>query len=571
MSALPEYKFDSLSTQVQILLPDGRTVVGPRGTSLEKFLQPLQEEAGHQIVGAVVNGSLRELTYRVELEASVKPITMGDSDGMHIYRRSLTFLLGAVFEELHPGVQLIIDHSVSFGGYFCRVSGRDPLTQGELDEVSKRMRTLVDQDLAVLRQEVPLAEAIEIFRKSGQEDKVRLLTHRKKDYLILYDLNGHRDYHHGYMVPSSGYLKWFDLTFIEGGFTLRFPRRESSRELAPLGEYPKLLATFREYGDWLETLGIDSVGALNDAIHAGRIRELVLVSEALQEQRIAEIARQIAARKDEVRVVLIAGPSSSGKTTTSRRLSIQLLAHGLHPYPLELDNFFVDRDKTPRDEHGNLDFEHLDAIDRARLNHDLNLLIQGKQVQLPHYDFRTGMSGPGRKEQLAPNQVVIVEGIHGLNPELLSGVSESQLFRIYISALTQLNLDHHNRVSTTDNRLLRRIVRDARTRGYSPQQTIARWESVRRGEKRFIFPYQENADVIFNSALVYELAVLKQQAEPLLRQVSFGGPEHVEVKRLLALLEWFLPLDAAIIPDNSLLREFIGGSILEDFRVWINP
>lgn len=571
MNATKEHHFEAPSEQVQILLPDGRVILGPRGTTVEGFLKPLQAEGGPLIVGAVVNGTLRELTYQINLEANVRPVTMADSDGMHIYRRSLTFLLGAVFEELFPGVQLIIDHSVSFGGYFCRVNGRAVLTQAELDQVAERMRELATQDLPVLRQEAPLAEAIEIFRKSGQEDKVRLLTHRKKDYLILYDLNGHRDYHHGYMVPSSGYLKWFDLTFIEGGFTLRFPRRESPEELSPLGEYPKLLATFREYGDWLETLGIDSVGALNDSIHAGRIRELVLVSEALHEQRIAEIARQIAARKDQVRVVLIAGPSSSGKTTTSRRLSIQLLAHGLHPYPLELDNFFVDRDKTPRDAHGNLDFEHLDAIDRARLNHDLNLLIQGKRVQLPHYDFHTGLSGPGREEQLAPNQIVIVEGIHGLNPELLSGVAEGQLFRIYISALTQLNLDHHNRVSTTDNRLLRRIVRDARTRGYSPQQTIARWESVRRGEKRFIFPYQENADVIFNSALVYELAVLKQQAEPLLRQVPFGGPEHVEVKRLLALLEWFLPLDAGIIPDNSLLREFIGGSILEDFRVWVNP
>lgn len=562
------FQFQPPTPVIQIHLPDGRAISGPRGATVEEFLKPLQDEHAGQIVGAIINGTLRELTYVIDVEARVQPVTMASSDGMHIYRRSLTFLLGTVFDELFPGVQLIIDHSVSFGGYFCRVAGREPLSQSELDQAAARMRELVALDLPIRREEVPLDEAIEMFRKSGQQDKVRLLAHRRKDYLILYELNGHRDYHHGYMLPSSGYIKWFELTYIEGGFTLRFPRRHEPDTLSPLGDYPKLLATFREYGDWLETLGIDSVGALNDSVQGGRVRELVLVSEALHEQRIAEIARQIAARRDKVRVVLIAGPSSSGKTTTSRRLSIQLLAYGIHPYPLELDNFFVDRDKTPKDKNGDFDFEHLDAIDRQRLNQDLSLLIAGKTVQLPHYDFHTGMSGLGKTEKLAPDQVVIVEGIHGLNPALLAEIPEEQIFRIYISALTQLNLDHHNRVSTTDNRLLRRIVRDARTRGYSPQQTIGRWESVRRGEKRFIFPYQENADVIFNSALVYELAALKKQAEPLLRQVPYGCPEHIEVKRLLALLDWFLPLDTTVIPDNSLLREFIGGSILEDFQVW---
>ncbi|TAK13926.1 MAG: nucleoside kinase, partial [Anaerolineae bacterium] len=385
-----EFKFTKVRHTVQVLLPDGRAIEGPRGATIEAFLQPLAAEGGAETVGAIINGSLRELTFCIGIESQVVPVTMHSSDGMRIYRRSLNFLLETAFEELFSGGHLIIDHSVSFGGYFCRVTGREALTQADLDRLAGRMRELVEQDLRISRSEVPLADAIEIFRQAGQQDKVRLLAHRKKDYLILYELNGHRDYHHGYMVPSSGYLKWFELTFIEGGFTLRFPRRHNSTEIEPLGEYPKLLATFREYGDWLERLGIESVGALNDAILDGRIRELVLVSEALHEQRIAEMAGQIAARKDKVRVVLIAGPSSSGKTTTSKRLSVQLLAHGLHPFPLEMDNFFVSRDMTPKDEKGEYDFEHLDAIDRPRLNHDVKKLIAGEEVQIPRYDFHTG-------------------------------------------------------------------------------------------------------------------------------------------------------------------------------------
>jgi uridine kinase len=294
----------------------------------------------------------------------------------------------------------------------------------------------------------------------------------------------------------------------------------------------------------------------------------VLVTEALHEQRIVDIAKQISTRSGETRVVSIAGPSSSGKTTSSKRLSIQLLAYGLHPFALELDKYFVDREKTPVDKNGEYDFEHIDAIDRKRLNEDLQKLIEGKRVRLPRYNFHKGKSEEGKEVKLSPEQIVIIEGIHGLNPELLFNIPEEKTFRVYLSALTQLNLDRHNRVSTTDTRLLRRIVRDARERGYSPQETIKRWESVRRGERRYIYPYQENADAMFNSALVYELSALKPLAEPLLRQVPQGTPEHIEVKRLLALLEWFLPLDSQLIPDNSLLREFIGGSILRDFQIW---
>jgi uridine kinase len=374
------------------------------------------------------------------------------------------------------------------------------------------------------------------------------------------------DYHHGYMVPSTGYLRWFELVTSNGGFTLRFPRRHSPTCLEPITPYPQLLAAFRLYGDWLEHLGIDNVGALNDAIHGGRVHEIVLVSEALHEQYIADIAKQVKSKA--APIVLIAGPTSSGKTTFSRRLTIQLLAGGISPYTLELDNYFVARARTPAGEDGKPDFESLEALHLEKLAQDLEHLLAGEEVRLPKYNFETGLPEPGELAQLRPGQPIILEGIHGLNPRLLPERLGGRAFKIYVSALTQLNLDRHNRVSTTDTRLLRRIVRDARERGYVARDTIGRWESVRRGEKRYIFPFQEKADVMFNSALVYELAALKPFAEPLLRQVPHGVPEFIEAKRLLAFLEWFLPIDAALIPGNSIAREFLGGSILREFRAW---
>ncbi len=327
------------------------------------------------------------------------------------------------------------------------------------------------------------------------------------------------------------------------------------------------MLTFGLYEDWIQTLGVPNVGALNDAGEAGRMREIILVSEALHEHRIAEIAAQIQEKRDEVRLVLVAGPSASGKTTFAKRLSIQLLALGISPLPIGLDNFFVDREKSPRDERGEYDYERLDALDLDRLNHDMRKLAAGERVQLPAYDFLDGVQKDGEVVQTGDSHIVILEGIHGLNPELLPELPQSLGFRIYASALTQLNLDRYNRVSTTDTRLVRRLVRDARHRGKTAADTIARWESVRRGERLYIFPYQENADVMFNSALVYEGAALAPLVEPLLRQVTFGTPEHVEAKRLLSLLEWFVPIDDSPIPDNSILREFMGGSILRDFSV----
>jgi uridine kinase len=503
------------------------------------------------------------------MEARVQPVTMADADGARIYRRSLVFLLETAFEDLFPHAELTVDHSVSSGGYFCQITGRQQLDQSELDTLEERMRALIGEDLPLVRKQVPLSEAIAYFQQKNQMDKVRLLNYRAKDHLVLYTLDGHMDYHHGYMVPSTGYLHWFGLRLeADQGFILRYPRRHSPKELLPMPDYPKLLNTFRQYGRWLSHLGIDNTGALNDAIQSGRVREIILVSEALHEQRIAETAEQFVNQPNRPRVILIAGPSSSGKTTFSKRLAVQLLAQGVSPYALELDHYFVDREKTPLDENGKFDFEALGALNRARLEADLQQLIRGEEVLLPHFDFKQGLSLPGDTVRLEKDQVIILEGIHGLNPGLIPGVPTDQTFRIYVSCLTQLNLDRYNRISTTDTRMIRRIVRDARERGYPADVTIQRWESVRRGEKRHIFPYQENADVLFNSALVYELAALKSLAEPLLRQVPFGLPEYIEAKRLLAFLQWFLPVDIELIPDNSIIREFIGGSILKEFRLW---
>ncbi len=553
---------------IEIHLPDGRTLEGPRGASAEEFLKIIEVDLPAPMVGVVVNGELHELTFSISMESRVQPVTMADSDGARIYRRSLTFLLEAAFSNLFPSVSLFIDHSVASGGYYCHARERDSLTESEIKALEAEMRRLVALNLPLNRREASIEDAVSYFEAQGYDDKVHLMKHRRKPYVTLYSLGVHVDYHHGYMVPATGYLRWFEILASNGGFTLRFPRRHASTVLAPMQDYPQLLNSFRQYGDWLERLGIESVGALDDAIQAGRSREIILVSEALHEQHIASIARQIAEKRENARLVLISGPSSSGKTTFSRRLAVQLLALGLSPFALELDNYFVNRDATPKDESGQYDFETIEALDLVELGVQLQGLIAGDEVQIPRYNFPEGRQEDGDVVRLRPGQLIILEGIHGLNPRLIPTALAAQSFKIYASALTQLNLDRHNRVSTTDTRLIRRIVRDTRERGYSAAQTISRWESVRRGEKRHIFPFQENADVMFNSALVYELSVIRPLIEPLLRQVPHNTSEYIETKRLLAFLEWFLPVDMEWVPDNSILREFVGGSILKDFKVW---
>ena len=556
----------------QVIFVDRHLVLeAPVGTPLEAYVRAAEAHSAQEpdapVVAAIVNGQLRELTRPVTSDVQVQPLTLRTSDGMRIYRRSLIFLLVTAVRELFPCCDVAVEHALPEGGFYCEVTGRAPFTPEELEQIDTRMREIVAADEPISKLRVPLEEARAYFSAQGADDKVRLLENRDKDYLVLYTLRGHRDYYYGYMVPSTGYLTTFSVQPYSHGFVLRYPRHEAPGIIQTEGESPKLVHVFEQTAKWLSLLGVEDIGRLNRAIAEGRARELVLVAEALHEQRVAEMAAEIVRRHNEecVRLVLIAGPSSSGKTTFSKRLAIQLMAQGLSPFPLALDNYFVDRDKTPLDEHGEYDFEALEALELDLFNGQLLDLMAGREVQLPHYNFHTGKREAGERVQLSQSHVLLVEGIHGMNPALVRGLPEGCTHRIYVSALTQLNIDRHNRVPTTDMRLLRRIVRDARHRGYSATETIARWPSVRRGEKRFIFPYQEHADVMFNSSLVYELSVLRPLAEPLLLQVERDTPEHIEAKRLLSFLRWVRPLDDRLIPGNSLLREFVGGSILHDY------
>lgn len=549
----------------QISLPEGRTFAAPVGTTLEEYFQAALGECPVPFIAALVDGELRELTYPLWKDAEVKPVFLSDSDGVRIYRRALSFLLVTVVREMFPEAMIFVDHSLPYGGFFCEVGKRKPFNERELAEIENRMHKIVDADVPIRREYQPSDRAIAIFEKRGEMDKAKLLARRQKDDLKLYNLLGSRDYFHGYMVPSTGYLRYFALHRWPPGFVLQYPRRIRPTKLMPVRNYPQLTGIFREYGQRLRLLGVDSVSGLNEAKANGRMREIILVSEALHGQHIAQIADEIAHRQEKVRLVLIAGPSASGKTVFSKRLSIQLLAQNIRPFPLALDDYFVDREQTPRDVNGNFNFEALEALDLELFNKHLRALMQGEEVQLPHFNFKTGKREKGDIIQLGPDHVIIVEGIHGLNPRLAADVPQERTYRVFASALTQLNIDRHNRVPTTDTRLIRRIVRDATYRGYSAEETLERWESVRQGEKKYIFPYQEHADIMFNSALVYELAVLKQLATPLLLQVKHSSPRRVEVKRLLALLQWFEPCEPALIPDNSVLREFIGGSILRDY------
>jgi len=557
-------------TTVQVTLPDHVVLEGAIGTPLEAFVQTWeynQGAPGPMIVAAQVDGMLRELTMPVTRDTCAEPVRLDTGDGSRIYRRSLAFLLTVAAAELFAGVQILIDYALPSGAFFCKVRGRPPFNRQELEAIKRHMQELVAAAEPITREQIPLEDAVALFRACGDADKVRLLEFRTKDYLTVYRLRGEIDYFYGYMAPDTGYLTLFDLKLEDDGFVLQYPRRESPTVVRPYVRSPQLQDVFRRTEDWLELLGVEDFGHLNEAIRDGRARELVLVNEALHEQHIAQIASQIAARhQGGLRLVLIAGPSSSGKTTFSKRLAVQIMAHGLRPYTLEMDRYFVERDATPLDEQGQRDFEALEAVDLALFNAQLLALTSSQRVRIPHFNFVTGLRSFEEAEiELSPDHVVIVEGIHGLNPALVQSLPSERIFRVYVSALTQLNIDRHNRVPTTDVRLIRRIVRDAATRGYTALQTLSRWESVRRGEKTNIFPYQENADVMFNSALLYELAVLRPLAEPLLLQIEPRQPHYMEARRLLAILGWLMTMDAELVPDNSLLREFIGGSILRDY------
>ncbi len=551
---------------------DGRVYEAPVGTRLGDILTvayPEGDSPAVAIVAAIVDGRLRELHTLLVSDADVTPVLVTDPDGARIYRRSLSFLLVTAAAEVFPEAGVMIEHSApTVGGYFCSVRGRAPFSRDDLRALEVRMREIVAADHAIDKSIVPVSEATQLFSDRGELDKARLLAHRRRDTLVLYALRGRRDYFQGYMVPSTGCLRGFGLEWFPAGFLLCFPHQARPLEVAHVEPYPKLFEMFEEAAGWLDKLGIRNAGSLNDAIQEGRLPEISLVAEALHEARIAKIASEIAAAGDRIRVVLVAGPSSSGKTTFSKRLAVQLLANGRHPFPLALDDYFVDRENTPRDENGEVDFEALHALDVHLFNEHLLSLMSGHTTTLPRYSFVLGRRQAGQTVTLTRDHVIIVEGIHGLNPALVPDLPREAVYRVYVSALTQLNLDRHNRVSTADSRLVRRIVRDAASRGYTAAETIRRWPSVQRGEKQHIFPYQEHSDAIFNSSLVHELAVLRSAAEPLLLQVRSEDPEYVEANRLLSFLQWFRPAPADPVPDNSILREFIGNSILENFVLW---
>ncbi len=559
---------------VQMTLPDGRVLAAPHGTTLHTLFQAAVTNnwlpAQPPIAAAVVDGRLRELSYVPTRDISASPITVVDPDGARIYRRSLVLLLVVAVYELYPDLIVDVSYAIPNGGYFCKFLGCPPPDEAMLARIEQHMRMIVTADSPITRRVVPLQEALQIFEQRGDHDKLRLLESRNRDTLALYELRGYQDYYYGYMLPSTGHLQHFRLLPTGGGFILQYPQQDTSDTLTPLTGQSKMDVVFKEANEALDRLGVMDVGRLNQITRTHGIQEVILIAEALQEQHIGNIAQDIAQRIHHgVKLITIAGPSSSGKTTFSKRLAIQLMALGIQPLTIELDNFFVDREHTPRDANGDYDFEALEAINLPLLNDVMHRLMAGEEVQLPKFNFFTGKGEAGAAVRLLPNQIIVTEGIHGLNPRLFAALPHSNIHHLYVSMLTQLNLDRHNRVSTSDVRLLRRIVRDARTRGYSASDTISRWQSVRRGETRNIFPHQENADALFDSGLTYELAALRPFAEPLLQQVTFGTPQHVEANRLLSFLSWVEPLNSeqlAMIPDTSLLREFIGGSVLERYH-----
>lgn len=531
------------------------------GTRFLSFVEKYQEYYKDKIVLVSANNKLRELGKVIDGDCELSFVTMTDRDGKRAYRRSITLLLQkAVFNLWGKAVHVRVLHSLG-ESYYCELEGR-VMDKASLLMLKEEMMRLVDADIAIKKQNVKTDRAREMFHEFKLYDKERLMAYRRSSRVNVYNLDGMLDYYYGYMVPSTGYLKWFDLDLYESGFVVMFPNKIGN-VVEALNTSNKLYHTLDESKEWSRMLGVGSVGALNEAISQGRGKDIILLQEALMEERIGEIAAKIA-QDDSKKFIMIAGPSSSGKTTFSNRLSIQLSAKGLCPHPIGLDDYYVDREKCPRDENGDYDFECLEAIDVELFNQDMMRLLNGEEIEMPSFNFKTGKREyRGKKLKLGENDILVIEGIHGLNDKLSHSLPAESKFRIYISALTQLNIDEHNPLPTTDGRLLRRIVRDARTRNTTAQETLAMWHSVRRGEEKYIFPFQESADIMFNSALVYEIAVLKTYAEPLLFQIPRECAEYKEAKRLLKFLDYFLPLPTENIAQNSLAREFIGGSCFQ--------
>ena len=534
----------------------------PQGATYEDVANDYQQEYENLIALAARDGKIRELFKKLTRDCEVTFFTLKDDVGNKTYVRSATMLfLKAVFDVYgrEAAQSCRVEFAIGNGSYISP-KGKINATEENAAKIRNRMRELVEAKTPFLKRSYSLDNAMELFRKEGMKDKEKLFRYRRGSFVNIYEMDGYYDYYYGYMLPNAGYVKWFDVIAYEDGFMLLLPDKKNPTHVKPFQERKLLFRTLKESEEWGKEIGIETVGDLNDQICRGSLSELILVQEAQQERKIGEIAKSIVDRGG-VKFVMIAGPSSSGKTSFSHRLSIQLKTLGKTPHPIALDDYFVNREFTPRDENGDYNFECLEAIDVKQFNDDMCRLLAGERVELPSFNFKTGKREyKGNFKQLGPDDILVIEGIHGLNEKTSYALPEESKYKIYISALTNINIDEHNRIPTTDGRLLRRMVRDARTRGADARRTIDMWASVRRGEEQNIFPFQEDADAMFNSVLIYELAVLKQFAEPLLFQIDKGEPEYYEAKRLLKFLEYFLGVTSESLPNNSLCREFVGGS-----------
>lgn len=533
----------------------------PLGVSLMDIKGDFDLDLENPILGALVNNKVKELSFVFVKNKKVEFIDYSHPDGMRLYIRSLFFVLYAAVREIFPEVKLKMMHGIS-RGYYCELEGLDrPLTDSDVFAIKSEMQQLVDLNIPFEKEGLPTEEAVDICRKQNLRVKAKLFEQQGAMFTYLYFMGEQANYFYGHMVPSTGYLTVFDLVSYYDGLLLRIPIPSKFNEVQPYEKNDKLFDIFQEHKDWAEILNVPTVANLNEYNLEGNSGDIIKISEALHEKKIAEIANMIYERRDKVKVVLIAGPSASGKTTFSKRLMVQCAVNGLRPTMISLDDYFVDREKTPRDEKGEYDFEAIEAIDVEYFNEQLNQLFNGEEVELPKFNFTVGRKFPsGKKLRLIPGSVLIVEGIHGMNPNLVPHIEPANTFKIFLSALTQISIDDQNHISTTDNRLIRRMIRDSKYRSYSAQETIRRWPSVRAGEEKNIFPYQENADVMFNSALIYELAVLKKYVEPLLKAVPESQLEFSESNRLLKFFSYFKPIDDSEIPPTSLIREFLGGS-----------
>lgn len=544
---------------------NGVTKEYAQGTSFEAIADEYQAQYGGEIGLVTENGKIRELNKKVTDDAEIKFITLRDSIGHKSYERSATMLfVKALSDVMGSKTAGRVKVEFSMGkGIYCSPQGDYSVTKELIDKVNARMNELVKLNIPIVKKSYPLAEAVEMFKQQGMEDKVKLFKYRMSSSVNVYSIEDYNDYYYGYMLPSTGYIKTFLVMEYEKGFLLLLPDAKTPFVLDTFEPREKLFDSMNTSTEWGNALGIETVGDLNNKICDGELEDMILVAEALQERKISEIASEIASRQG-VKFVMIAGPSSSGKTSFSHRLSIQLRTHGLNPHPIACDDYFVNREDTPRDENGDYNFECLEAIDVEQFNKDMSALLAGERVELPTFNFKTGhREYQGHYMQLGPDDILVIEGIHGLNDKMSYMLPTESKFKIYISALTCLNIDGHNRIPTTDGRLIRRMVRDARTRGTIAGNTIRMWPSVRRGEEENIFPFQESADVMFNSALIYEFSALKLYAEPLLHGIGRDDPEYYEAQRLLKFLEYFVSIPSDKIPINSLAREFVGGSIFK--------